>query len=291
MLDFVLGIFFRSSFFRFSEARLKSQAGFNLTELMVASALSGIVAIGASSLYIFIMDNFRVVVEQNTAQESLLWTAYHTKANLQSATVSINYGVDATTSAFLGASNAGDSTYSPVRFIDYKKEFSDGGTGETRQGAISVANMHDLLDMDALAADDVFLTRGIMGKVVFFRTKSDGTDWTAGDGPESLSNSSWYDRIVQFDKTSNSDPQSHYTIQIASRYFVRLNNGRLDWRHPTEVGTEPDVNHFYRDLSMQVLVQLRNSAYNLSIRSGLHGNIYYYRYLAPPVLLGIDYAD
>ncbi|MEC9283790.1 MAG: prepilin-type N-terminal cleavage/methylation domain-containing protein [Bdellovibrionota bacterium] len=282
---------FTSKIFSFSSTALKSQAGFNLTELMIASALSGVVAIGASSIYIFLMDNFRVVVEQNTAQESLLWTAYHTKANLQSATVSLSYAVTSTEESEIGPSDPIVTSYTPVRFITYKKEFSDGGTGETRTGAISVANMHDLLDAQAAPADDVYKNRGVMGKVVFFRTKSDGSDWTGADGNESFANSSWYDRVVQYDQGANSQANSHYTINIATRYFIRYDEGRLEWRHPYDVGTEANVNRFYRDLPMQVLVQLRNTNYNMSLRSGLHGNIYYYRYLAPPVLLGLDYNE
>ncbi|MEE6249756.1 MAG: hypothetical protein VX583_05115 [Bdellovibrionota bacterium] len=280
-----------SKIFHFSKRSLKDESGFNLTELMIASGLSGVVAIGASSIYIFLMDNFRVVVEQNTAQESLLWTAYHTKANLQSATQAISYAIPSTAAAQIGASDPIETTYTPIRFVTYKKEFSDGGTGETRSGVISIASMHDLLDVSTATVDDVYNTRGIMGKVIFFRTKNNGSDWVGADGAENFANSSWYDRIVRFDQGANSVANSHYSINVSARYFIRLNEGRLEWRHPDDLGTEADVNRFYRDVSMQILVQLRNSNYNMTLRSGLHGNIYYYRYLAPPVLLGLDYTE
>ena len=277
--------------FRQSKQRINNEKGFNLTELMIASALSGIIAIGASSLYIFIMDNFRVVVEQNAAQESLLWVAYQTRAGIQSAKSfeTINVG-DSPYSTAEGAGRIVVPSQASLKLVEYYKEHSDGGSGEQRAASISMIYPHRHLDVGNAMAAGAYMTRGLMGRIVLFRTRDNGNNWVATDVDydDDYANSSFYDRIVQYDRTDNG-AQPFHQYDIATRYFIRYTEDPMDWSHVNDTPAVGNFNRFMRDLNMRVVVPLRNLNYNMAIRSGLHGNVYYYRYMAPPILVGVDY--
>lgn len=260
---------------------------------MVASAISGFVALGASSLYVFIMDNFRIMVDQNTAQESLLWTAYQSKGWLQQAkSVNANFNVQASNEIAEGRTRI---------IFDFDRETSTGGNGVEAFSQIAITNIHNELDLSNPAGEEMefnmnntdqnpFLDKGLMGKAAHFRSRA-GAPLA---GLPTWSDSVWYDRLSQYDVinvTGGGGSPETVTLQISTRYFINHSSGNvLNFCKPATIC--PNTNTNFSELSMNVVVGMRNMNFGGGAGpGGLHGNLYYYQFMAPPILTGIDYNN
>lgn len=302
----------------FAKRTLKNNRGFSLAEIMVSSAIAGIVAIGASSTYLFIIDNFRIMVDQNAAQENLMWGAFLTKSWLQQADEfytpdsACNAGTDHERSDgnAIVASGTGQNiagyTYAMVDgpvgtdmschsiVFDFLRQDSVGGGGLSMPSQISFSRQEFVTDLSAPQGD--FLTRQVLGKVLFFRNQGRKTvaDGVAVPTFPTYGDSVWFDRFSDYRVTDtievNGSLSSIY-IKMSTRYWVTLKNKILPHcADMSDAGCDgiADKNGNFKDLSQSLIVGMRNYDFD-DDDGGLHGNIYYYRFMAPPVLTGMDY--
>lgn len=279
---------------------LKSSRGFNLVELMVATGISGFVALAASTMYLFIIENFRIMVDQNTAQESVLWTAYQTKNWLQQGYEFVApvggcnnnavVGGATTTVNAVGKFSRNIAEGCGELYFQFDKETANGGSGDTRVAQIVVFNAHN--EIDTTVGDVFFNNQNLLGKVVLFRS-NDNTTLTTPQPFPTVANAVWFDRISQYDVVDDTvDAQgvtNSITVSIQTRYFFDVDNTLLNYCWPANAPCDTGLtNNSYSNITMAVNVGLRNIGYD-PVNGGLHGNVYYYRFSAQPVLLGLDY--
>ena len=69
----------------FLKKQIGKQSGFTLLELMIAALLSSFLALAISSVMIFSVEWFDVLVQQQKTEEQMLWTSYHLRSYLSQA--------------------------------------------------------------------------------------------------------------------------------------------------------------------------------------------------------------
>ena len=80
--------------------RRSLQSGSMLIELLVVTAISSVVTLATSSLLIFSIEQFNILVQQHKTQENLLWASYHIRSYFSQA-VNLQQGTGSATSCSL----------------------------------------------------------------------------------------------------------------------------------------------------------------------------------------------
>jgi hypothetical protein len=134
-----------------------------------------------------------------------------------------------------------------------------------------------------------FMEKGLMGKAIHFRSRT-GVPLV---GLPTWADSVWYDRLSQFDVVGVNGPAGNpqtVSLQISTRYYINHSAGNvLNFCKPATIC--PNTNTSFSELSMDVVVGMRNMDFGGGGPGGLHGNLYYYQFMAPPILTGMDYNN
>lgn len=250
-----------------------------LLEIMIASGISVIVSMGIAGIYIFAIQQFTILVNMNTAQENLLWMAYHTK-NTMSQAVNINPSGGCTpwpgdvTGCIQSAPAGGrltSATGATIAVASFQREWATEGVSE-------------------LLPTTIFYREPMVnqeGMVYFDINTPTGQPITAG------LDDIFYGQIVQYNLTLNAEPiynimqATGVTATITTRYH-RSSGENKRWCVPGDTAGDCNNGPPPSDITMTFNVGLRNNQAlektNGQPRS-IHGGIYYYRFI-PPLFSG-----
>ena len=70
---------------KYTKIRHLQQAGFTLIELMVAVTLTSFMALAISSVFIFSIEQFNILMQQHKTEEAMLFASYHIRSYLSQA--------------------------------------------------------------------------------------------------------------------------------------------------------------------------------------------------------------
>lgn len=266
---------------------------------MVAAGIGTIVTAGVAAVFIFAIEQFTVLVEQNAAEESLLWASYNTRSffsqaiDLEVATT-VDNSIPAGSKGQIRSSFTSGSNGVITTIAAFAREMSTGGTVAPTSGAGSnlVSTGVFLINPSSTAIGN---NGQPWGGILIFTTAPTGTAmWPTLNGL-------WFDRISEFklQDVECSDPGSSgascvgksaksATFIIKARYFK--NAKRNQWFYqptPVAANTSP-----YRDIEMTIKVGFRD---NVLLKGGaesrvgssaderLHGGLYFFRMVLPPL--------
>lgn len=269
------------------------QKGFSLIEVMIAAGIGTIVSAGIATVFIFALEQFTVLVEQNATEESLLWAAYNTRAYLSQAVdirvqdppmpMPLNVGAAPNYGRILrqfDSTTVGAGTFNLI--AGFQREVGDGSGGGA---SIFRATSIWLVTPSATAVGN---SQQPWGGILFF---SEGGAPGLGD--------LWFDRISYFalqdvectdpnPALCNGFPIKSATVVIRARYFKTVKKDQWFYRtsNPMPAGIGG-----YRDIEMTVKVGFRN---NILLGAGqsrvggttaerLHGGLYFFRMPLPPL--------
>jgi hypothetical protein len=261
-----------------------SQKGMTLIEIMIASGISIVVSMGIAGIYIFAVQQFTILVNMNTAQENVLWLAYHTKS-LMSQAVNLQdvEGCTPDPSSIWGCipdrttTNAGTQ----VTVAAFQREWSVGwdGSGNTIPSEL-VPTAIFFQQPSATVDGRIFLD---------INTPVGGLITPGNDDIV-------YDRVVQYDLNTNIEPIYGFNqatgveVTIATRYHRTTDELRMRWCTPSPGAPAPGVGSCTdgaaaSDITMRFNVGLRNNHALEKTPSNqprsIHGGIYYYRFIPP----------
>ena len=70
---------------KYIKIRQLKQAGFTLVELMIAVTLTSFIALAISSVFIFSVEQFHILMQQHKTEEAMVFASYHTRSYLSQA--------------------------------------------------------------------------------------------------------------------------------------------------------------------------------------------------------------
>ena len=70
---------------KYIKIRQLKQAGFTLIELMIAVTLTSFIALAISSVFIFSVEQFHILMQQHKTEEAMVFASYHTRSYLSQA--------------------------------------------------------------------------------------------------------------------------------------------------------------------------------------------------------------
>ncbi|MFK8138191.1 MAG: PilW family protein [Bdellovibrionales bacterium] len=290
---------------------MKEQSGFSLPELMISTAISGIVAIGSTSVFLFTIENFRASVEKNAAEESNLWAQYLTKTFLQQGVEICNdlgsagapaanrfgafsmhdpvggaildYGSAGVTGSQIffdsvAASDAGDDTN--YLALGFYREASTGSTSQVVASGIWFG-MTDFVyqNENSYLGGTLAFSYGVVG----------GTTNTVDENVPSI-----FDRFVRYDLDIDCT-NFRARADITTRYYRKASPSEMGFcisegletnfnasLNDTNCGAQE--NYDFVDKYTSVNVTLRNSG--ITGVGGPHGPLYYFNFIPPPMIIG-----
>lgn len=255
---------------------LASNQGMTLIEIMVASGISVVVSMGIAGIYIFAIQQFTILVNMNTAQENLLWMAYHTKNTMsQAVNVAPLTGCTPNPSSIVGCIPSSPVTGrltsvsgNTIPVAIFQREWSTNGISEILPTAIFFREP----------------TATREGRITFDINTPEGQPLIAG------ADDIWYDQVVKYDikltlgSIYGISQATGVKVMMATRYH-RSSSDNKRWCVPgdTAAGCIDGVSS--SDVSMTFNVGLRNNFALDKTPSGqlrsIHGGIYYYRFIPP----------
>ena len=289
------------------------RVGSSVPELMVTVGIGSIVSLGASSLFVWAVDQFNVVVDRNVAEENLLWAAFHIRSHLQQAVALQVVDTQAQVRATpVGGGPAAPAPQNPQGFIlrSYDSARSSGGAG----GGVPDGSV-DLLARfwrengvrnGALVESGVFFERPNRSAPGPFQRPGRLFVTTALDAAPFGPNIAgvWFDRIVEVRATTLSslapdERAKSAQIKIIARYFNHNDKSIWAWC-PGPRTVAPQADEYigfsaacrvqgYRDLEFDVNVVFRNNLLTRASATGVPGgdrvlgNIYFYKTVMPIV--------
>ncbi len=262
-----------------------------LIEIMIASGLSVVVSMGIAGIYIFAIQQFTILVNMNTAQENVLWMAYHTK-NMMGQAVNIGDPAPANPGLLTGCSvpaSLGSVTGCIPTFTTATSATANNTT------AIAAFQREWSVGFDAGGAQSELLptaiffrrpTADIDGRIYFDLYTTPGSAMSAGE------DDIVYGQVVRYDMVPNVESIYGFLqvtgvdVNIATRYH-RSSSENKKWCVPGDVAAACTSGVAASDVSMRFSVGLRNNralektpGVNGQSRS-IHGGIYYYRFIPP----------
>ncbi|MCB0394009.1 MAG: prepilin-type N-terminal cleavage/methylation domain-containing protein [Bdellovibrionales bacterium] len=288
-----------------------TQSGFSLIELMVAVGIGTIVALGISTLFIFAVEQFTILVEQNNTEEEMLWASYHTRSflsqavQLQTRNATATGGIDYTTPTF---NNQGYV----VRNYDSQSFFA----GDVAGTSIPVDLIAVFARENGFASSAGFAGSSLYNSAIFFQRPLIGLPgklYFIVGSPTSAAGGSMvpaddqivYERIVEYAISTVDVPVSGgtpnvskaATVTITGRYFRTSDRNRQLWCPSANSATAGCGNTVYRDITMTISVGFRNNALlncadlantvgcsGTDYRERLHGGLYFYKMAIPPII-------
>lgn len=253
-----------------------------LIEILIASGISVVVSLGIAGIYIFAIQQFTILVNMNTAQENVLWMAYHTKNTLSQAVNITTPGAPVAAPA-CAATNCVPSTGSATGCIANHTSASDGSlqTVATFQREWSTG-----VTASELLPTAIFFRRptaNVEGRVTFDINTPVGLAIAPGN------DDIFYDQVVQYDTCLTSESiysQNQATgvvVTITTRYHRSSAENRR-WCVPGDTAANCIDGVSASDITMRFNVGLRNNRAlektGTQSRS-IHGGIYYYRFIPP----------
>lgn len=257
---------------------------------MVASAISLTLALGISSIFVFALTQFRYIVSMNQAQENVLWLAYHTR-NVMSQAIDIrtNCAVGGSTGCIINHTMSSHPGIPALVTAGVRNE-SIVGWFNREWGVTS----SQIFSTAIVAIPPVNSQAGMvpMSGMVIFDLYSRFDTATASapivPGLEDI----WFDGVVRYDIDASSfntpgNYLSSVNVTITTRYHKTLSAEDMNWCPPDQVGNAGigcGQTGQYRDLTEEVSVGLRNNFQHWAAGSdaeGIHGKLYYFRYLPP----------
>ena len=85
------------------------QAGFTLIELMITVTLTSFIALAISSVFIFSVEQFHILMQQHKTEEAMLFASYHIRSYLSQAVNTQLVGTAGTPKCHLGANDITDT--------------------------------------------------------------------------------------------------------------------------------------------------------------------------------------
>ncbi len=278
----------------------KEANGFSLVELMVAMGIGTIVSLGVSTLFIFAVEQFTILVEQNNTEEELLWASYHTRSFLSQA-VGLRTPDPAIPNEIEGAGDGPEGLN--------VNHFQVSGGGAATQGVIlenyisstDFDTAGNSLDIDLITlfprengfptgSGNAFTGSKLFTSAIYFQRPTIGTAGKIyfivgreGTGANlemfPTDNEIVYDKITEFDLTTdvvegtpagNPEIAKSASIRIVGRYFRTADRNLQVWCPGP--GSDPSAPIYgalcspfssrtnFRDIEMIVNVGFRNNA-------------------------------
>ncbi len=278
------------------KAAISNRDGFSLVEVMVATGIGTIVSAGIAAVFIFAIEQFTVLVEQNAAEESLLWAAYNTRSFLSQAIDLEVHAADLTSSIPAGQkgqvlssyTSASDGTIKTLAIFNREMSTAAGATGSN----LFSTGVFFINPTTTPVAGNQQPWGGVL--IFDMGSNTDNPMWP------SLSDL-WFDRISEFriqDVECALPGQSgagcegsnakSATVVIKARYFKNAKREQWIYAPTIPAGT---VIAPYRDIEMTVKVGFRDNVLLNSAGSRvgsttderLHGGLYFFRMILPPL--------
>ncbi|MCB0348129.1 MAG: hypothetical protein KDD37_04800 [Bdellovibrionales bacterium] len=268
-----------------------------LIEIMVASGLSVVVSMGIAGIYIFAIQQFTILVNMNTAQENVLWMAYHTKNVMSQAVnlvdpVSLNPpspkcvvsvgAINGCIPDFTTTTNTGGAAVIS-NVASFQREWSTGFN------AAGVSIPSELLPTT------IFLELprpNTEGRIYFDLNTTPGTVMTAGLDDISYGQVVKYDLRVNVESIYGTFQFTGVDVDMATRYH-RSSSDNKRWCVPLpNDATGGCIDGVASsDVSMRFSVGLRNNKALVKTAAGqsrsIHGGVYYYRFI-PPIFTDVQ---
>lgn len=283
--------------------------GFSLIEVVVAVGIGGIISSVVATIFVFAVEQFTVLVEQNAAEESLLWASYTTRAFLgQAVDLKVTSG------------SAIDPDITPTESGRILSQYSS--TDAFRIGntaAVAVFGRENMTGVSTNAmTSDIYASAVFVFSPPITPTGSSaapvgGAIYFDPGAPVSATmsatqNDVWFDRISEFriedvecvtdvgtaqGSACNGWTAKSATIVIKARYFKTARRNRWIWQQMSVIPAGTDVGPF-RDVEMSIKVGFRNnlllggtsgpqSRVGMEGQERLHGGLYFFRMTLPPL--------
>lgn len=270
-----------------------------MIELSIATAIGGLISLIVASVFIYAMEQFSILVEHNTAEENLLWSAYQTRSMLSQAVDLRVYNGDI-------PSNGNTNGWIRAR---YDSALQSGQTTAlavfARENQFS-GNLSNLVSTGIFAVAPTSLPSGgadgaPIGGVMYFDPGREGNG-VLSSTPDDV----WFDRFSRIEirevecttpSGSSTDPvvcaagggqpAKSAVIVIKVRNFRTSNRGQWVWQEPSAVTPGTTVGP-YEESEMIIKVGFRNNVLGQSKVAGtgvdrLHGGLYFFRMPLPRV--------
>lgn len=284
--------------------------GSTLPELMVTVGVGSIVSLGASSLFVWAIDQFNVIVDRNLAEENLLWASFHVRSHLQQAValdvVNTQAEVRATPVAGGPAAPAPQNPQGHILRAYDSARAAGGAGGGAVNGTVDLISRfwrENGVRNGALAESAIFFERPNNTTAPFQRPGRLFLTTAQGGGPVGPGLSDiWFDRIVEVrvNTLASLAPDNRAKsaqIKLIARYFVKNDKARWAWC-PSSRPSGPQADEFmgsttgclmqgYKDLEFDVNVVFRNNLLTRASASGVPGgdrvlgNLYFYKTIMP----------
>jgi hypothetical protein len=284
---------------------------------MVAVGIGSIVALGVSTLFIFAVEQFTILVEQNNTEEEMLWASYHTRSFLSQAIELDVAGAGnprLTTRSSLDWENGTNMNFLNeglvVQLYNSTDSFSPSAGGQSSLDLIAVFPRENGYATAAgfpgsqLYSTAIFFQRptvGLAGKLFFVvGSQTSGAGAIIDPGDDEIV----YERLTEFViMTETVDPGSgpvkakSAEVTITGRYFRTSDRNRYAWCPLSLVSTNAACQgSAFKDITMTINVGFRNNGLlecadvqtgcvsGSSYRERLHGGLYFFKMAVPPIV-------
>jgi hypothetical protein len=268
-----------------------------MIELVIAVAIGGIVAAIVASLFVYAMEQFSVLVEHNTSEENLLWSAYQTRALLGQAVDLRVYNGDipnnGNTNGWIRAryDSSTSSGQTTALALFSREAQSDGTTSRLISTALFAVSPNSTTPTGSTAAP--------IGGVMYFDPGREGGS-VLSSTPDDL----WFDHFSRIEirevecmtatgsstdpvicAAGGGQPAKSAVIAIKTRSFKTSDRSLWVWQEQSAI-TPGTVVGAYEESEMLIKVGFRDNALGPSKVSGtgvdrLHGGLYFFRMPLP----------